>query len=272
MLRRGFTLIELLVVIAIIAILAAILFPVFSQAREKARQSQCTSNTRNIVMASQQYAQDYDESLPFWQMPCWLPNRLADSYAPPVPIAQEPYVRNRQVYKCPSTGRDYSWPLACAGDDPVANRNKGWWDCGGAYGLAKNRPDWVIFTSYGYNEWIMNNVDGYVRIARIRTPAEFVSWGDSECAVFTPWGMDTVWGVTRQGHVIRLAWPEFYDGNNVNAYTDANAGRHLKGSLLGFVDGHSKWYNWQQIRMARYGGPLRFMRCDEEPCAPDYWR
>jgi prepilin-type N-terminal cleavage/methylation domain-containing protein len=60
-LRVGFTLIELLVVIAIIAILAAILFPVFSQAREKARQSTCNSNSRNISMAAAQYVQDYDE-------------------------------------------------------------------------------------------------------------------------------------------------------------------------------------------------------------------
>ncbi len=59
--RSGFTLIELLVVIAIIAILAAILFPVFARAREKARASACTSNLRNLAMAALQYAQDYDE-------------------------------------------------------------------------------------------------------------------------------------------------------------------------------------------------------------------
>jgi len=58
--RLGFTLIELLVVIAIIAILAAILFPVFSQAREKARQATCISNNRNIIMAAIQYSQDYE--------------------------------------------------------------------------------------------------------------------------------------------------------------------------------------------------------------------
>ncbi|MEN6304741.1 MAG: prepilin-type N-terminal cleavage/methylation domain-containing protein, partial [Armatimonadia bacterium] len=62
--RRGFTLIELLVVIAIIAILAAILFPVFAKAREKARQSSCLSNMKQMGLACLQYAQDYDEVLP----------------------------------------------------------------------------------------------------------------------------------------------------------------------------------------------------------------
>src|SRR5688572_32605433 len=62
--RAGFTLIELLVVIAIIAILAAILFPVFAQAREKARQAGCMSNCKQLGLASNMYAQDYDEMLP----------------------------------------------------------------------------------------------------------------------------------------------------------------------------------------------------------------
>ena len=66
--RKGFTLIELLVVIAIIAILAAILFPVFAKAREKARQTSCLSNLKQITLGNQMYAQDYDEG----QVPCKL--------------------------------------------------------------------------------------------------------------------------------------------------------------------------------------------------------
>ena len=64
--RRGFTLIELLVVIAIIAILAAILFPVFAQARDQARQTTCLSNMKQLGTALMMYGQDYDETLPSW--------------------------------------------------------------------------------------------------------------------------------------------------------------------------------------------------------------
>src|SRR5205823_7605014 len=81
--RKGFTLIELLVVIAIIAILAAILFPVFAQARASARQISCTSNTKQTALALLMYAQDFDEAFPrldnngsciFGESPCGLPD------------------------------------------------------------------------------------------------------------------------------------------------------------------------------------------------------
>ena len=68
--RHGFTLIELLVVIAIIAILAAILFPVFARARESARTSACNSNLRQLGLAAHMYASDYDEWLPVDYYPC----------------------------------------------------------------------------------------------------------------------------------------------------------------------------------------------------------
>lgn len=95
--RIGFTLIELLVVIAIFRILAALLFPVFAQAREKARQASCASNMRNLGTAIQLYLQDYDERFPLAAYPTagfdfltW--HDLTDSYA-----------RNKDIWLCPSS-------------------------------------------------------------------------------------------------------------------------------------------------------------------------
>ena len=94
--RKGFTLIELLVVIAIIAILAAILFPVFARAREKARQTSCLSNLKQMGLGVLMYSQDYDEIYPFglsggqfWH------------------DAIFPYTRNRQILRCPDRAERY---------------------------------------------------------------------------------------------------------------------------------------------------------------------
>jgi len=106
---RGFTLIELLVVIAIIAILAAILFPVFAQARGKARQSSCLSNVEQLDLATLMYIQDYDEVLPPAIAGTDDGGRLWTTLE-----LVEPYSKNRQIQRCPSdpTGEvDFSmWP------------------------------------------------------------------------------------------------------------------------------------------------------------------
>jgi prepilin-type N-terminal cleavage/methylation domain-containing protein/prepilin-type processing-associated H-X9-DG protein len=93
--RRGFTLIELLVVIAIIAILAAILFPVFAQAREAARKASCGSNLRQYGAATLMYAQDYDELLPYSAY--FAGTCIGTFYG-----AVNPYVKNAQIPRCPS--------------------------------------------------------------------------------------------------------------------------------------------------------------------------
>jgi len=98
--RNGFTLIELLVVIAIIAILAAILFPVFARAREKARQASCSSNVKQIATAALMYLQDYDEVLAphgcGWRD--WTVAQNECCYAQRI----YPYTKNTQMFSCPS--------------------------------------------------------------------------------------------------------------------------------------------------------------------------
>ncbi|MDX1931144.1 MAG: DUF1559 domain-containing protein [Capsulimonadales bacterium] len=98
---HGFTLIELLVVIAIIAILAAILFPVFAQAREKAREVTCLSNMRQIGLAVRMYVQDYDEIWPIFHAYNTQPPADVDGHKG-VEVALWPYVKARDAFRCPN--------------------------------------------------------------------------------------------------------------------------------------------------------------------------
>jgi len=171
----GFTLIELLVVIAIIAVLAAILFPVFAQAREKARQITCLSNSKQLATATMMYVQDYDETFPmnlylgFDQGPC--------VYTAWTSIM--PYSKNNQLYNCPSnpTAMDFPPMIATIGMPPPCSTapplkyigympNFGlmdWGDPSNMFGPDNGRP--------------------VKTLAQVEYPVETATWADSSATL-----------------------------------------------------------------------------------------
>ncbi len=144
--RGGFTLIELLVVIAIIAILAAILFPVFAKAREKARQSSCNANNKQISIAALQYAQDYDERT--------CPSTDSSAVAGIWNQKLQPYMKSEQALQCPSSQRPGT-------------------GTGSAYGWNFRYLTYTFGGATGYGK-------GGIALANITAPAETINAGDSE--------------------------------------------------------------------------------------------
>jgi prepilin-type N-terminal cleavage/methylation domain-containing protein/prepilin-type processing-associated H-X9-DG protein len=199
---RGFTLIELLVVIAIIAILAAILFPVFAKAREKARQSSCSSNLKQIALGFLQYAQDFDERLPTDWVTLPPGTAWTDRYSWRAAIY--PYIKNTQLFTCPSDSYVYQGALA---------------------GQCLN-GEGTIPGSYGDNTVHYNSAvphppgTTWCPLGTIASPAELILCGDSSGGSHQiSFAADTL-GFVR---------------------TDAGALRHNEGANYGFADGHVKW-------------------------------
>ena len=115
--RSAFTLIELLVVIAIIALLAAILFPVFARVREKARATSCLSNMKQIGLGVQQYIQDYDSTFPIFY--AYNSNPSAGSVGHKgIELELQPYTKSLQIFKCPD---DAGGPFVATDGDCASN-------------------------------------------------------------------------------------------------------------------------------------------------------
>lgn len=203
--RRGFTLIELLVVIAIIALLAAILFPVFARARENARRSNCQSNLKQLALGIYQYAQDSDETYP-------LRNNDLDgngSYTTGVDagwaVMIEPYLKSRQIFQCPSEKR--SQPTS---------------------------PSATFYTDYYINVQMVaqayNDPTNPRRMSSVEYPVLTVLLGDSG-------GMNGSWS----NEISFL--PDVACGSADKAYIPKEGAMlHLDGSNFAFADGHVKWY------------------------------
>jgi prepilin-type N-terminal cleavage/methylation domain-containing protein/prepilin-type processing-associated H-X9-DG protein len=209
--RRGFTLIELLVVIAIIAILAAILFPVFAKAREKARQTSCLNNVRQITTSILMYIQDYDERFFNRAFPDASPVPAGatwwSSVNPGDKTLLDPYIKNAQIFQCPSVG---------------ATRH-----------------------SYGYN----GALTYAVRLGTIKSPAEILmvvddTWG-GRFAYLPTQGLGN-WGANFADPPVQpMVWGEntpygrHNDGVNVG-FVDGHA-KWLKPEIL-WADGTNKHY------------------------------
>ncbi|HEY3333322.1 MAG TPA: DUF1559 domain-containing protein [Capsulimonadaceae bacterium] len=158
--RQGFTLIELLVVIAIIAILAAILFPVFAKARDKARQTTCSSNMKQMGLALMQYVGDYDECFPAQRMG-------TASNAPTWRQIIHPYIKSTEVQTCPSnTSNQYVVSLA-TGAYPATTISYA--ASSNQQGLSTVSPfrTWSPFTDPGYTP-------GVISVSTIVAPSELI--------------------------------------------------------------------------------------------------
>jgi prepilin-type N-terminal cleavage/methylation domain-containing protein len=242
--RHAFTLIELLVVIAIIAILAAILFPVFAQARDKARQSACLSNCKQIGLAINMYVDDYDETF-FWQK-AWDeqaelgPGFWGASYKSYVrwPFAHAPYIKNTDVYKCPSDkGTPDSRNVAKA---PGGDGSSPW------------------FISYGPNLMMMIG-DGPqshpTTMASLSRPAEKIAIAEAIVGYgcCESWNVEYFRGANYSGRENGWAWGDFR--KNVGTAKKLGLGddkmgpvtRHALGNTAIFADGHAKWLRWNQV-------------------------
>jgi prepilin-type N-terminal cleavage/methylation domain-containing protein/prepilin-type processing-associated H-X9-DG protein len=254
--KSGFTLIELLVVIAIIAILAAILFPVFAQARDKARQSTCLSNMRQMSMASRMYLSDYDDTV----VPCYLYSRHSGAGTLPkgTPYLEwwidllHPYVKNAGLWICPnwSDKYDYGRNVFPVGEGPGMKTLRWSLGCNNWHywpGNNQNKPA-VLLGAMGVNR---PGLEINSSEAEVENPSELIMAVDAVSPeLWTPPQHD--WANKNKPE---RKCPSGTCKGDVNL-------RHSGGFNAFFVDGHVKWMreskreNWlKQPSVAKTGDP-----------------
>lgn len=214
--RKAFTLIELLVVIAIIAILAAILFPVFAQARESARRTQCLSNTKQAGLAMAMYVQDYDEVTP--AVVHDGSGKENDFYA-----ILQPYVKNISIFYCPDR-TEWTMPT---GDD-----------CSGQEGINPEKR----CIGYGYNWGILSSVRLGMVGNRIRFPGGYIEPGIAIASIVAP--ADTM-VYADSGDNPRYTMCSNYIFQYYTYLTSNGQLRHGGQLNVNFADGHAKAMRWK---------------------------
>ena len=214
--RRGFTLIELLVVIAIIAILAAILFPVFAKAREKARQTSCTSNLKQLGLAAVMYAQDYDERLLYYSLPATFadPNTGYACDRMSYIHMLQPYAKNWQMAKCPSLNRGPTNTNCCS-------RLSVTWSYG---------PNHTYFTGE-------TPVASGLSMAQFEVVSETIMIAEMQGTQLACGG---------EFAVGKGGWPATTPTNWGDGANSATS--HNDGSNYAFFDGHAKWLKKPEYR------------------------
>lgn len=223
--RHGFTLIELLVVIAIIAILAAILFPVFAKAREKARQSSCQSNLKQLMVAWKMYASDYDGQFTHHMFGS---TGLAGTYWWFYPLAA--YIKNVQIFQCPSDAyHDFQNRIT---DECSYGMN--WLYCNGRY-ISTSTPGLWVYNPAKPAPWKVGGCE-----ENIEDPADTICLCD--CVGYTISGTGT------RSYLPFVNDAQSGNGTTYVSYWNNVADRHNDGVNCGYVDGHVKWNKKASIR------------------------
>lgn len=233
--NKAFTLIELLVVIAIIALLAAILFPVFARARENARRSSCQSNMKQIGLGMLQYVQDYDENLPSPVYGSTSTTPVQQAYYR-WQDAIFPYVKNEQIFRCPSDINRAGSRAFVYNALPVASKpsNRG----NGSYALN------ALYRNNGTRHGPVSNLDAVGvftprRMSIVQVPSQTVWVVESIVNLFQLAGKDT----GDDPDVLHdLPYPHLSDDAVADPVTGAPGigARHLDTTNVLWCDGHVK--------------------------------